>query len=875
MYGAQDNIHHQHHQHHQHQQQHNPHHHKHMTARSQGVPFHVNPGSPRGLHPSRMPSPDAIYPTHHDLFPYRPGGDPAAFPPWQQQQQQLLPPQPGHKFNGSPAAHSRNPPFPPFAGVQPYHTAGGAGPYPRKQGSPMSVGQCALLGTPMNSRPVGSPSSYQSWNFARNQQMPGGAMPRFRDTTRLPAHRGVHAFADPFEASAYPEAYAAMHQVEPRPPNVLDSATTEKLLSSVHTATNPLVDVVHSPDRWGITVTDPLAKRKVACPLFKIETTNGLIDSSSKSHTHSICILYQNNKCKVDRNCNQIHVDRQYYECQRQGVPCCYSHHDHFTHALISSGVVVLPAVALVVSQNGNRVAYSWPIDRCSLSLGLSHCPVRILDGEEVLVVDDSRVCQVWQGSRCTYGKECNYVHLCRASYKQIPKDAPNRSTAGSARPRQQQAQQQSQNQPSTVGTPNSVLLSTPDQRYSVSPQHSLDLPGGSGLHEAAGVPSFSSRAGHHLSSPSGGMPGLRPRPVAAAGDSPLSLINDPVLYDVDLYASDQVIGTAVPPARSLQQDRFRPSDEADRRNGPPARGTARWVDDSSRAVGSVGRGRILQFETDDWGGAGGIDACDSAERALQADDDDDDEEGYGGVRGGGFDGVGSMLAQLADQAEGGDPTSADEDDERATRYQPTGPCTRPFNVLSTSPGGLTDSFSLAHQSSSHKAQHPGSAAAEWPAPPRRLQAGSASSSTGSIGGCVSPPIAIPAHAGLPLGGSGCLQLTPRTSSTRASVAHDSATPPEKVMLRMHSAAKSTASPAGTPDTTPSTTARPDPPLPPQAAVKSPPGAFSCEPASPLQPGAALPQDAAEVAAAALVAAVGFLAAARALAARDRADPDA
>ena len=190
---------------------------------------------------------------------------------------------------------------------------------------------------------------------------------------------------------------------------------------------NPLVEVVKDFKKWGITVTDPLEKRKVACPFFKISPTNGLLDSSSKAHTHSICILYQNGRCKVEQNCNQIHVDRMYYSIQRLGAPCCAIHHDLFTSSLLSAGVVRLPHVILVTTYKGRRQPYIWPGELISLSLGLSHCPVKVVDGHDTIVVDDSRVCQVWQGSRCTYGKECNYVHMCRAAYANLPRDVQQR----------------------------------------------------------------------------------------------------------------------------------------------------------------------------------------------------------------------------------------------------------------------------------------------------------------------------------------------------------------------------------------------------------------------------------------------------------------
>eukprot|EP01063_Lacrimia_lanifica_P036238 TRINITY_DN7133_c0_g1_i1.p1 TRINITY_DN7133_c0_g1~~TRINITY_DN7133_c0_g1_i1.p1 ORF type:complete len:624 (+),score=205.19 TRINITY_DN7133_c0_g1_i1:138-2009(+) len=196
---------------------------------------------------------------------------------------------------------------------------------------------------------------------------------------------------------------------------------------------NPLAAVVGDISTWGITVTDPLEKRKVACPTCKIAPTNGLVDSSSKAHTHSICILYQNYKCKVDQNCNQIHVDRQFYTEQRKGTPCCAEHHDLFTQTLLSQQVVVLPRIILVATHRGVRTPYLWPTEHVSLSLGLSRCDVRIIDGVETIIVEDNRVCQVWQCSRCTYGKECNYVHLCRAMYELIPRDTQHRANRASS----------------------------------------------------------------------------------------------------------------------------------------------------------------------------------------------------------------------------------------------------------------------------------------------------------------------------------------------------------------------------------------------------------------------------------------------------------
>eukprot|EP01059_Diplonema_ambulator_P015219 TRINITY_DN26319_c0_g1_i1.p1 TRINITY_DN26319_c0_g1~~TRINITY_DN26319_c0_g1_i1.p1 ORF type:complete len:425 (+),score=86.57 TRINITY_DN26319_c0_g1_i1:50-1276(+) len=199
----------------------------------------------------------------------------------------------------------------------------------------------------------------------------------------------------------------------------------EKVNNAEKGGTNPLVEVVKNLDKWGITVTDPLEKRKVACPLFKIWVTNGLLDSSAKSHTHSICILYQNGRCKVENNCNQIHVDRLYYAQQRTGVPCCAEHYDFFTSSLLTANVVQLPVVILIVTLKGVRTAYIWPSNLISLSLGLAHCPVKRIDGRDCMIIESSRVCQVWQGARCSYGKECNYVHLCRRVYEQLPKDPP------------------------------------------------------------------------------------------------------------------------------------------------------------------------------------------------------------------------------------------------------------------------------------------------------------------------------------------------------------------------------------------------------------------------------------------------------------------
>eukprot|EP01061_Rhynchopus_euleeides_P001208 TRINITY_DN10866_c1_g1_i1.p2 TRINITY_DN10866_c1_g1~~TRINITY_DN10866_c1_g1_i1.p2 ORF type:complete len:399 (+),score=161.41 TRINITY_DN10866_c1_g1_i1:126-1322(+) len=169
---------------------------------------------------------------------------------------------------------------------------------------------------------------------------------------------------------------------------------------------NPLKEVVKDLKKWGITVTDPLEKRKVACPLFEIELTNGLLDSGTKQHTHSICILYQNNRCKVDHNCNQIHVNRSYYTKQRRGAPCCAEHHDLFTASLLSR-CLTLPRVLLILTHQGKRSAYHWPAEYISLSVGLANCPVRHIPGHgDFMVIDDKSVCQVWQGSRCTYGKE-------------------------------------------------------------------------------------------------------------------------------------------------------------------------------------------------------------------------------------------------------------------------------------------------------------------------------------------------------------------------------------------------------------------------------------------------------------------------------------
>eukprot|EP00755_Sulcionema_specki_P022055 Sspe_Gene.75580::Locus_47218_Transcript_3_4_Confidence_0.250_Length_1548::g.75580::m.75580 len=204
---------------------------------------------------------------------------------------------------------------------------------------------------------------------------------------------------------------------------------------------NPLKAVVKDVRMWGLTVTDPLRRRKVACPHFKMEYTNGMADCTNTQNNHSICILFQGGNCRRNKNCNQIHVERLYYNLQRQASsPCCASHNDLFTAALYQRRFFVMPSLMLLVHYQGNPLACPWPADLVSLSVGLSNCPMQLFDGVPHILIEDDKVCQNWQESRCTYGKECNYVHLCRTMYQKILRDKPRRretppTTPDSVRP--------------------------------------------------------------------------------------------------------------------------------------------------------------------------------------------------------------------------------------------------------------------------------------------------------------------------------------------------------------------------------------------------------------------------------------------------------
>jgi len=154
----------------------------------------------------------------------------------------------------------------------------------------------------------------------------------------------------------------------------------------------------------------------------------------------SLCCLFQRGRCSLQERCHQIHVDTQYMIAVRQQnahvVSCCRRCKD--TASLTTSAVSFFATyfdasrqtITVNVAPNCDRKVN---IDLLAFTTGLENWLCDDVKGNASAVVPTRKVCRLHLDSRCKYGKDCKYIHLCSTlgeSFLSADKPAPRVKTA-------------------------------------------------------------------------------------------------------------------------------------------------------------------------------------------------------------------------------------------------------------------------------------------------------------------------------------------------------------------------------------------------------------------------------------------------------------
>jgi|UniRef100_A0A7S4FQM8 hypothetical protein len=177
------------------------------------------------------------------------------------------------------------------------------------------------------------------------------------------------------------------------------------------------------PSEDAIPVVHPSFKAlgRIWVPWSVVEHTSGLDKVlQNRLHAPSLCMLFQNGRCKSWSRCNQIHVGYEWakeaeYALQKAAVNnCCETCGDlpsakHRAFQMLSSCDVMLQVPGMdPIPVPVRRLAATTFWQRMQ---GLTPGPS--------LIFTPDRICMLHQKNKCKYGVECKNVHFCRSLWRE------------------------------------------------------------------------------------------------------------------------------------------------------------------------------------------------------------------------------------------------------------------------------------------------------------------------------------------------------------------------------------------------------------------------------------------------------------------------
>eukprot|EP01004_Peranema_trichophorum_P008286 NODE_703_length_2439_cov_71.008636_g604_i0.p1 GENE.NODE_703_length_2439_cov_71.008636_g604_i0~~NODE_703_length_2439_cov_71.008636_g604_i0.p1 ORF type:complete len:367 (+),score=40.24 NODE_703_length_2439_cov_71.008636_g604_i0:5-1105(+) len=184
-----------------------------------------------------------------------------------------------------------------------------------------------------------------------------------------------------------------------------------------------------------VPVKDPTHGGKLWLPSRGIVETNGtlryreIITGNSNLREPSLCILFQEGKCKAGSNCNQIHADPEVVQSLRARTRTCCLAHGHrpsneesFKSAFLSrddplqmcttQGTFNIPRCWVARTKYLEEVLEREQDQRQKKKRGYVWFPM-------------NRVCRLHQNKKCTFGTECSHIHICRTFWSKMLEQHP------------------------------------------------------------------------------------------------------------------------------------------------------------------------------------------------------------------------------------------------------------------------------------------------------------------------------------------------------------------------------------------------------------------------------------------------------------------
>eukprot|EP00906_Rhabdomonas_costata_P007632 RCo010932 len=161
-------------------------------------------------------------------------------------------------------------------------------------------------------------------------------------------------------------------------------------------------------------------------PWEAIEETEGFHRFLRHQHPHpSLCMLYQSGRCRLQRQCNQIHAEPAVVQRMRESsqslrqVTCCQFHNRGSTGS--DPAPQSLKPALTMVTFSGGRIPI--PFDRTEVTAYLER--IMSQPGTPGPVFPMSYVCRLHQKRRCGYAQQCGHVHICREFWGRLFQEHP------------------------------------------------------------------------------------------------------------------------------------------------------------------------------------------------------------------------------------------------------------------------------------------------------------------------------------------------------------------------------------------------------------------------------------------------------------------
>jgi len=137
---------------------------------------------------------------------------------------------------------------------------------------------------------------------------------------------------------------------------------------------------------------------------------------------YSLCLLFQQGRCKAANQCRQIHADPAFVESVRaraaKGSTCCAMHGD--PRADDSSYQQMLNGIGhrftLVLTRTERHILPMSALART--------CAINNVVGANKLFVERSRLCRLHLAGKCRFGCDCKNYHICREIFNELTKKA-------------------------------------------------------------------------------------------------------------------------------------------------------------------------------------------------------------------------------------------------------------------------------------------------------------------------------------------------------------------------------------------------------------------------------------------------------------------